>query len=267
MRSRVSPKLPIARAAMPMFSPSCGSTRITTGPASVTPDLVLSVPEPDLSLLFLIQPLKVLNQVLKNLIQRLIYLLYSIACPAEFLKQYNWLRDVSESSIETSNAPSQRRLRAFGLRIGYQPQPKRTCKNQPEGRFNGSGIWGGFHAPQLVTGDCRTDSHPPPRLAGPSDANLRPHPDPRCAVPGRQGQHHERPALHPAERVSAESRPRRSRSSRLHQFPCDPGWLSHRIPPPRLRGARPRPDRPRLQRSACLRRRICRGPRGVRPSP
>src|SRR4051812_38656166 len=50
MRSRVSPKLPIARAAMPMFSPSCGSTRITTGPASVTPDLVLSVPEPDISL-------------------------------------------------------------------------------------------------------------------------------------------------------------------------------------------------------------------------
>jgi len=42
------------------------------GPASVTPDLVLSVPEPDISLHFLIQPLKVLNQVLKSLIQRLI---------------------------------------------------------------------------------------------------------------------------------------------------------------------------------------------------
>src|SRR6185437_11557231 len=41
-------KLPIARAAMPIFSPSCGSTRITTGPAKSKPDLVLSVPEPDI---------------------------------------------------------------------------------------------------------------------------------------------------------------------------------------------------------------------------
>src|SRR5258708_23272851 len=55
MRSRESAKLPIARAAMPMFSPSCGSTRMTTGPASAAPDLVLSVPEPDISLHFLMQ--------------------------------------------------------------------------------------------------------------------------------------------------------------------------------------------------------------------
>src|ERR1039457_3399229 len=89
MRSRVSPKLPIARAAMPMFSPSCGSTRITTGPASATPDLVLSVPEPDISLHFLIQYHKVLNQVPRTLIQRLICCPYSIACPGAFLKQYN----------------------------------------------------------------------------------------------------------------------------------------------------------------------------------
>src|SRR5260370_30551903 len=94
MRNRVNPKLPIARAAMPMFSPSCGSTRITMGPASVMPDLVLSVPEPDISLHFLIQPLKVLNQVLKNLVQRLIHRPYSIACPAEFLKQYNCVSDI-----------------------------------------------------------------------------------------------------------------------------------------------------------------------------
>src|SRR5882757_4600092 len=45
---RESAKLPIARAAMPIFSPSCGSTRITTGPAKSKPDLVLSVPEPDI---------------------------------------------------------------------------------------------------------------------------------------------------------------------------------------------------------------------------
>jgi hypothetical protein len=47
-------------------------SRNAVGPVSVTPDLVLSVPEPDISLHFLIQPLKVLNQVLKSLIQRLI---------------------------------------------------------------------------------------------------------------------------------------------------------------------------------------------------
>ena len=48
IRKRDSAKLPIARAAMPIFSPSCGSTRITTGPAKSKPDLVLSVPEPDI---------------------------------------------------------------------------------------------------------------------------------------------------------------------------------------------------------------------------
>src|SRR6187399_783161 len=76
---RESAKLPIARAAMPIFSPSCGSTRITTGPAKSKPDLVLSVPEPDIShvaflnlLQKVIQLLKVLNQLAKHLIQNLI---------------------------------------------------------------------------------------------------------------------------------------------------------------------------------------------------
>src|SRR5439155_14625662 len=41
----LSAKLPIARAAMPMFSPSCGSTRITAGPARSGADFVLSVPD------------------------------------------------------------------------------------------------------------------------------------------------------------------------------------------------------------------------------
>ena len=49
IRSRDSAKLPIARAAMPIFSPSCGSTRITTGPAKSRPALVLSVPDPDIT--------------------------------------------------------------------------------------------------------------------------------------------------------------------------------------------------------------------------
>ena len=44
-RSGASAKLPMARAAMPMFSPSCGSTRITTGPSRDWPALLLSVPD------------------------------------------------------------------------------------------------------------------------------------------------------------------------------------------------------------------------------
>src|ERR1700728_5073173 len=36
----------MARAAAPIFSPSCGSTRITTGPGVSTQRLVLSVPAP-----------------------------------------------------------------------------------------------------------------------------------------------------------------------------------------------------------------------------
>src|SRR6202165_2859188 len=41
------------------------------------------------------------------------------------------------------NAPlAADRLRAFRFRIRYQPQPKRTCKNEPESRLNGLGIWG-----------------------------------------------------------------------------------------------------------------------------
>ena len=45
-RSRDSPKFAMARAAAPMFSPSCGSTRITTGAGVSIQFLVLSVPEP-----------------------------------------------------------------------------------------------------------------------------------------------------------------------------------------------------------------------------
>src|SRR5262245_54343724 len=41
-----SPKFAMARAAEPMFSPSCGSTRTTIGPGAATQFLVLSVPAP-----------------------------------------------------------------------------------------------------------------------------------------------------------------------------------------------------------------------------
>lgn len=62
----------------------------------------------------------------------------------------------------------------------------------------------------------------------------------------------------PPNATAQNSRPRDSRDSRLHQLAGDAGWICHRICPPRLRGARPRPDRPWLQRSAGLRRRLWR---------
>src|SRR6267378_2818126 len=45
-RRRNSPKFAIARATVPIFCPSCGSTRTTIGPAMSVHGLVLSVPEP-----------------------------------------------------------------------------------------------------------------------------------------------------------------------------------------------------------------------------
>src|SRR6185312_10188442 len=51
-RSRDRPKFAMARAAAPMFSPSCGSTRTTTGAGVSSQRLVLSVPEPGITLLF-----------------------------------------------------------------------------------------------------------------------------------------------------------------------------------------------------------------------
>ena len=111
---------------------------------------------------------------------------------------------------------------------------------------------------QMVLGDCRSDLDSGRRRAGLSDADLGRHPDRGYPVQGRQGQHHERPALYPAERHRADPRPRHSRGPRLHQFARDPGRLCHRIRPPRLRGAGARPDRPRLQRPAGLRQRLWR---------
>src|ERR1700691_2511648 len=49
MRSRESPKFAMARAAAPIFSPSCGSTRTMTGPGPSLQSLVLSVPAPGIS--------------------------------------------------------------------------------------------------------------------------------------------------------------------------------------------------------------------------
>src|SRR5215472_8883439 len=48
-RRRDSPKLAIARAAAPMFSPSCGSTRTMVGAGVSIQRLVLSVPAPGIA--------------------------------------------------------------------------------------------------------------------------------------------------------------------------------------------------------------------------
>ena len=60
----------------------------------------------------------------------------------------------------------------------------------------------------------------------------------------------------PPNATRADPGPRHPRGPRLHQFARDPGRLCHRIRPPRLCGARARPDRPRLQRPARLRQRL-----------
>src|SRR6476661_11107015 len=50
-RNRDRPKFAMARAAAPIFSPSCGSTRTTTGAAAAAQRLVLSVPAPGMVVL------------------------------------------------------------------------------------------------------------------------------------------------------------------------------------------------------------------------
>src|ERR1700739_3827538 len=128
MRSRVSPKLPIARAAIPMFSPSCGSTRMKTGPASVRPDLVLSVPEPDISLHFLIQVLKTLTQVPKDLIQHLSGGAIRLPVWQNFSSNIIGLvthsRSRSKPRIRSPQAHHDLSLRAPAFRIGCQSKAK-----------------------------------------------------------------------------------------------------------------------------------------------
>src|SRR5580704_806988 len=52
-RSRERPKFAMARAAAPIFSPSCGSTRTTVGPGRSIQFFVLSVPAPGIIVLSL----------------------------------------------------------------------------------------------------------------------------------------------------------------------------------------------------------------------
>src|SRR6516164_6515138 len=50
-RSRARPKFAITRAVAPIFSPSCGSTRMMIGPGVSIQSLVLSVPAPGIGLI------------------------------------------------------------------------------------------------------------------------------------------------------------------------------------------------------------------------
>src|SRR5262245_12996038 len=92
-RSRLNAKLPMARAAMPMFSPSCGSTRITTGPARSGADFVLSVP--DITLLSSPTSEDSEPRPEADLIQRLPQP-HSVARPVAFLKEFIGLATISE---------------------------------------------------------------------------------------------------------------------------------------------------------------------------
>jgi hypothetical protein len=74
------------------------------GPARSTPDLVLSVPDPDISLHFLIRCLKIREQVPKNLIRHPGAGRISIACPVAFLKQNNRVSEALSFSVKTSRS-------------------------------------------------------------------------------------------------------------------------------------------------------------------
>src|SRR4030081_3466953 len=150
MRRRVNAKLPIARAAMPMFSPSCGSTRITMGPARSTPDLVLSVPEPGISLHFLVQRRKILNQVPKNLIQYLIASSIRLPVRQNFSSNIIGLVPLSNFRAKPQRAARSEPVARIQLSDTVSTTTKANLQNDPNSRFNGSGIWGGFHAPQMV---------------------------------------------------------------------------------------------------------------------
>src|SRR5882672_11190619 len=124
---------------MPMFSPSCGSTRTTTGPARSTPDLVLSVPDPDISLHFLIRRLKIPNQVPKNLIRHPSAGRISIACPVAFLKQNNGLVKPSRSRSKPQEVVARWRLARVRLSDTVTNHNQNEPVNEPKSRLNGSG--------------------------------------------------------------------------------------------------------------------------------
>jgi hypothetical protein len=103
----------------------------------------LSVPEPDISLHFLIQRLKILNQAPNKLIQRLTGDLFRLPVQQHFSRTRIGLVVFSNSRAKSQAKLD--RLAVLGVlafRVRYQPQPKRTCKNEPESRFTAKGTRG-----------------------------------------------------------------------------------------------------------------------------
>ena len=105
---------------------------------------------------------------------------------------------------------SARLVRVSSFRIRYQSQHKTNLQNdlRRAEAFNGTGHTGeaSMRGRWSLAID-RRDSDPGRRAAGLSDPDLRRHPDRGCPLHGRQGQHHERPALHPAQCHRARRRP------------------------------------------------------------
>jgi hypothetical protein len=102
------------------------------------------VPEPDISLHFLIQRLKILNELANKRIQDLTSGYIRRAAGGDFSSTTNGVSGAFQGFVKTSEAALHRLgLRAFRLRIRYQPQSTPTCKinqqNVPDGRFGGSG--------------------------------------------------------------------------------------------------------------------------------
>src|SRR5665213_2329505 len=206
IRSRERAKLPIARAAMPIFSPSCGSTRITTGPVSSMPDLVLSVPEPDIASLSdsTSEHLESSSEEPRFKIAR------TWPHPSAGLKGFSSnlisLETLPDFRSKLQDAPADDGLRlpAFGYAINHKED---EAAKPTRGRFNGPRHREAFDAPQMVTGDCRRGFDFGRRRAGPSDADCGRHQNRGYPLSGCQGQHHERPALHPGERRRPDPAP------------------------------------------------------------
>jgi hypothetical protein len=92
------------------------------------PDLVLSVPEPDISLHFLIQGLKALNQVPKDLIQPLsgsaIRLPVWQNFSSNIISLVTFFITRPEPQMHSPQAQYDLSLRAQGVRIGWQSKAK-----------------------------------------------------------------------------------------------------------------------------------------------
>jgi hypothetical protein len=92
----------------------------------VMPDLVLSVPEPDIFLHFLIQRVRILNQVPNKVLQHLIEGCLRLPVWENFSSKIIGLEMLPNVLSKSQPALANRGLPALRFRIRYQSQPKRT---------------------------------------------------------------------------------------------------------------------------------------------